>query len=166
MSRTDLFFKIALVVVLNGIACARARAEEKDEKLPPGDPATAEFAEGIYCGVGGMYELGKTPDGKPIAKGTILLQGKVRGSYEAHETTLKFVGARSIEAEGWKHRYQGLMFQTDFFEPGQPKYVLISAEPSLTSGRSHHYATALWDDERQKWVGNDAAVKASKPAKR
>ena len=160
MARVTSFFRIALVVVA---ASASVRADEEDG-LPPGDPATVQYEEGIYCGVGGMYVLGKTPDGKPIAKGTIILRGKVRGSHEAHETTLKFVGARTIEAEGWKHPYQSLMFQTDFLEPGLPKYVMLSAEPSLTPGRGHHYGTALWDDERQKWVGNEAAVKAGKPA--
>ncbi|HVJ86310.1 MAG TPA: hypothetical protein VM452_11740 [Caulifigura sp.] len=145
------------------ISIAGGQADDRVDPSVTGEVADAPYAPGIYCGTGGFYSLGKTPDGAPIAKATILVQARLKGSYEAHETELTYIEGRATMAEGWKYPYRCMLFKTSFEEPGLPKYVLISVEGSRMRGKEQNIATAVWDDDQKKWIGHDTVLRARKP---
>ena len=144
-----------LVVVLSASATA---ADSK----PTGDPADVPYEEAVFTGEGGSYSLERDAFGEPNARGTIVLKSKETGEWEAHETVLSYENGLSLQLEGWKGTYKGMVFKTDFVDSKLPTYVFLATEGSTIKSRRHFHATALWDPAQEKWLPNESAIRSKR----
>jgi hypothetical protein len=132
------------------------------ETKPAGESADVSYQEAVYIGVGGSYALERDAFGEPSARGTILLKSRETGEWEAHETSLKFEYGLALELEGWRGKYKGMVFKTNFVDSRLPAYVFLATEGSNIKSRQHFYATALWDTAQEKWLPNESAIRAKR----
>jgi hypothetical protein len=133
-----------------------------DDARPTGDPAEVPYEEAVYTGEGGSYSLERDAFGKPNARGTIVLKSKETGEWEAHETVLSFENGLSLQLEGWRGTYKGMVFKTDFVDSSLPTHVFLATEGSTIKSRHHFHATALWNRAQGKWLPNESAIRSKR----